>query len=190
MSAASLYDIPAPSHHRRSDLPRRLPRQGPAHRQRRLQVRPHPAVRGPRKALPRPTSTPASTSSASPPTTSAPRSPAPTRRSRTSAPPPTASHFPMFSKIAVTGPDTHPLYQIAHRRPTQAAQIDDARLPRQPRRLSRQHRHNGATTNPAARHPLELREVPHRSQRQRHRPLRPRNPPRRPRITTAIEAAL
>ena len=55
--------------------------------------------------------TPASSSSASPPTTSAARSPAPTRRLPPSAAATFGVDFPMFAKIAVTGPDAHPLYQ-------------------------------------------------------------------------------
>ena len=33
--------------------------------------------------------------------------------------------FPMFSKITVTGPDTHPLYQRAHRRTAPSREFDD-----------------------------------------------------------------
>ena len=54
---------------------------------------------------------PASSSSASPPTTSAAQEPGSNDEIATFCTTTYSVDFPMFQKIAVTGPDTHPLYQ-------------------------------------------------------------------------------
>ena len=81
-----------------------------ARRERGLEVRAHPAVRGPRAAPEDATATRASPSSASRATSSSARSRAPPRRSPRSARPPTASPSRSFEKIDVNGDDRHPLY--------------------------------------------------------------------------------
>ena len=143
---ANIYDIPVHTHHRRRHLPRRPPRQSPPHRQRRLPVRTHQAIRRPRKALyplqrlrlrhlrlPRQR----------------------LRRPGTRLQPrdPSLLHGQLLSRLPPVlqdrrhRPQHPPPLPNPHRRPAQSHRPHPRDLPRAPQRLP-QEKHNGATTNP------------------------------------------
>ena len=84
--------------------------QGRPRRERGLEVRPHPAVRGPRAAAGAATPTRASPCSASRATSSWARSRARPRRSPTFCSTTYGVTFPLAEKVEVNGDDRHPLY--------------------------------------------------------------------------------
>ena len=86
-------------------------RQGAARRERRLEVRPHAAVRGARGAVRAASARRASRCSASRPTTSAAQEPGTNEEIAEFCRPTYGVKFPMSRKISVVGDDQHPLYR-------------------------------------------------------------------------------